>query len=138
MAGRGDAGKDAAWRRRLARFRRSGLTVARFCDGDGVSVGSFYYWRKKLEQTAWRRGPRSRPGAFRQIDVVPALPGIIAATPAVAPGASAGAPASSRMVILLPGGTRIEVDAERLDAVRAVVGALVRADDGVQTGIGSC
>lgn len=138
MARRCDAGKGAEWRKRLERFSRSGLTVARFCDRAGVSVPSFFYWRKKLGQTVSRRRSKSRPGVFRQVAVVPAPPEMIRATPAVASVVSADVPAPSRIVIHLLCGTRIEVDAARLDAVRAVVGELVRADGGVQTGIGSC
>ncbi len=151
-----DAGEDAKWRKRFERFRRSGLTVARFCDGQRVSVASFYYWRKKLGQTASRRRSRSQPGVFRQVAVNPALlamapavaqdtpavvatpPAVIPATRAVDPAASAGVPASSRIVIQLPCGTRIEVEAGHLDAVRAVVGGVARAHGGVQTGIRSC
>ncbi len=131
MVRRSDAGKDAEWRKRFERFRRSGLTVARFCDGERVSVASFYYWRKKLGQTAPRRRTRSRPGVFRPVTVIPATRAVAAAT-------SAGVPASSRIVIQLPCGTRIEVGAEHLDAVRAVVGEVARAHGGLQAGIRSC
>jgi hypothetical protein len=124
MARRSDAGADAEWRKRFERFRRSGLTVARFCDGERVSVASFYYWRKKLGQKASRRRTGSGPGVFRRVAVVPVPPAM--------------APASSRILIQLPCGTRIEVDAEHLDAVRAVVGEVARAHGGLQTGIRSC
>ncbi len=160
MARRSDAGKDAAWRKRLERFRCSGLTVARFCDGERVSVASFFYWQKKLGQTASRRRPQSRRGVFRQLAVVPPRPAMASATPAVAgdtpavvpappeeispmravaPAASAEVASACRVVsILLPCGTRIEVDAGHLDAVRAVVGEVTRTHDDVQTGIRSC
>ena len=36
------------WSERLRRFRRSGLTVAAFCEQERVSVPSFYQWRRKL------------------------------------------------------------------------------------------
>jgi hypothetical protein len=40
--------------------------------------------------------------------------------------------------IQLPCGTRIEVDAERLDAVRTVLGEVMRFHAGVQAGIRPC
>ena len=145
MARRWDVGKDAAWRKRLERFTRSGLTVARFCDGEGVSVASLYYWRKKLGQTASGRRSRSRRGVFRQLAVLPTppamppgRPAVAGHAPAVGPAASAEVPASSRIVIQLPCGTRIEVDVAHLDTVPAVVGEVAPAHGGVQTGTRSC
>lgn len=32
----------------LARFPNSGLSVAAFCAGDGVSVNSYFYWKRQL------------------------------------------------------------------------------------------
>ncbi len=137
MARRSDSVKDAEWRKRLGRFSRCGLTVARFCSGERVSVASFYYWRKKLGQTALRRRVPARPGVFRQVAVVQAAPeldraaaAVVPVAPAswrstrtaVAPVAAAGVAAASRVSIQLPCGTRIEVDAAHLDAVRTVIG----------------
>ncbi len=128
MARRCDSEKYAEWRKRLGRFSRCGLTVARFCSGERVSVASFYYWRRKLQQAARRGRMPAPPGVFRQIAVVPAPPAMVSA-------ASAGAPAVS---IQLPCGTRIEVDAEHVDAVRAVVGEVVRAHRDPEASIPSC
>jgi hypothetical protein len=36
------------WQQRLQRFTHSGLTVAAFCDREGVSVASFYAWKRRL------------------------------------------------------------------------------------------
>jgi transposase len=48
-----------AWQQRLDRFRRSGLTVAAFCDREGVSAASFYAWRRRLGLAA---DPAPEPG----------------------------------------------------------------------------
>jgi len=40
------------WRRRLAQFQESELSVAAFCRQEGVSPPSFYVWRKRLHATA--------------------------------------------------------------------------------------
>lgn len=37
------------WRSRLARFRKSGDTVAQFCRAEGVSAAAFYQWKRKLD-----------------------------------------------------------------------------------------
>ena len=40
------------WQQRLQRFSRSGLTVAAFCDCEGISAASFYAWRRRLRGDA--------------------------------------------------------------------------------------
>src|SRR5271169_1561761 len=48
MASSGDARKRQAWQARFARYRSSGLSVARFCGQERVSTNTFYYWAKRL------------------------------------------------------------------------------------------
>lgn len=43
-----DVEKRRAWKVRLERFRASGLTIARFCEQERVSVHTFYYWAKRV------------------------------------------------------------------------------------------
>jgi hypothetical protein len=128
MAGSSEAKKLAVWRRRFRRFPDSGLSVARFCAAEGVSVSSFYYWQKKVGRGARRQTARTRRrfagkegsprvgdvgdahimggrGAFQPVTVMPAAQGV---------------------VVHLPDGTRIEVDPTRLDAIRAVVTETMR------------
>jgi len=131
MARRSDSEKHAEWRKRLGRFSRCGLTVARFCSGERVSVASFYYWRRKLQQAARRGRMPARPGVFRQVAVVPAPPAMVSA-------ASAGDPGAPTVSIQLPCGTRIELGAEHVDVVRAVVGEVARAYRGPKASIPSC
>lgn len=40
--------KLGLWNQRLIRFRESGLSIARFCAIEAVSVSSFSYWSKRL------------------------------------------------------------------------------------------
>jgi hypothetical protein len=37
-----------AWVERLHRFAAAGLSTAQFCAAEGVSVASFYLWRRRL------------------------------------------------------------------------------------------
>ncbi|MCP5118230.1 MAG: hypothetical protein GY953_46035 [bacterium] len=117
MARSSDPKKLALWQGRFQRFLDSGLAVARFCAVEHVSESSFYYWQKKLGPQTLRRPARAEDcatraedrGVFRPVTVVPATCGV---------------------VVRLPGGTRIEVDAGQLDAIRAVVAEAVRVDHG--------
>lgn len=105
-----DPTKLAVWRERFERFSSSGLAVGRFCSQERVSVASFYHWRKKLVPHAARPRPAGHRGAFQPVRVVGPVPGVF---------------------IHLAGGAWIEVRAEDLDAVRAVVAEVVRADQGL-------
>ncbi len=138
MARSSDPKKLALWQGRFQRFLDSGLAVARFCAVEDVAESSFYYWQKKLGPQVLRRpacaedhgtcaedhgtcaedhGARADDcgagsedhGVFRPVTVMPATCGV---------------------VVRLPGGTRIEVDADHLDAIRAVVAETVRVDQG--------
>ena len=40
--------KVQQWTDRLERYQKSGQTVARFCQKEGISAPSFYQWKKKL------------------------------------------------------------------------------------------
>jgi len=107
-------GASRVWRVRFDRFARLGLSVVEFCSREGVSVASFYYWRKKLEAEG-QRGRSEAPRRRRS------------GAPAFQPVTVVAAPAVS---IHLPGGARIEVRAEELDAVRAVIAEVARVDAG--------
>jgi hypothetical protein len=48
MARRFDRVKLDDWRRRLARFGSSVLTVAEFCRRERVSLASYCYWSRRL------------------------------------------------------------------------------------------
>ena len=37
-----------AWSRRIAEYRSSGKTVKAWCEDEGVSIKTYYYWGKEL------------------------------------------------------------------------------------------
>jgi transposase len=49
------------WAERLARFRRSGQTIAQFCAAEEVSVPSFYVWKRTLASGGVPAPPASAP-----------------------------------------------------------------------------
>jgi hypothetical protein len=119
MAGSVDSKKWAAWRQRLERFGRSGLPVTRFCAAEGVSLASFYLWRKKLaaEKCEAQVQPTAWEGqAFSPVTLV---------------GASA-------LVVELPGGTRLQVPAGDVGLLRAALEEIAAADARWHPGGSSC
>src|SRR3569833_54990 len=44
----GKALRNEHWRERIAQQERSGVSVQRFCKEQGLTVQSFYVWRKRL------------------------------------------------------------------------------------------
>ena len=58
MAKRVDAAKCDDWRRRLAKFDSSGLTVAEFCRREQISQARFYYWSKRIRRRDQPSGAR--------------------------------------------------------------------------------
>lgn len=58
-----DQKKRQAWVARLERFRASGLTIAKFCEDEKVSVQTYYYWVRRIgsRSTTARTTPRSAP-----------------------------------------------------------------------------
>lgn len=65
MASRQDSKKRQAWEVRFERFRTSGLAVLRFCEQEGVSPNTFYYWAKRVGRQPVKRmgkvAPQMRP-----------------------------------------------------------------------------
>lgn len=117
MARSVDFRKVAEWRARFERFQRAGKSVAWFCRGEGVSVPSFYQWRKKLASASASRSSRSSRSALRP-----------------AAGEERGAFAAVRLVgagslsAWLPGGTRLEIPVGDPRALTLVIEVLMRAD----------
>ncbi len=54
-----DSARAAQWRERLERLNASNLSVSRFCEQEGVSTASIYWWRRKLA-TPPKRSPFQR------------------------------------------------------------------------------
>ena len=110
MARTADPSRAAQWRKRLARFESSSLSVARFCQRERISVASFYYWRKRLADQSPAPSPsgssHSKTPVFQPVTVVPAAPAL---------------------AVRLPGGAHLEVPAGDYQTVRVVVRELVRS-----------
>ncbi|MFN5321613.1 MAG: IS66 family insertion sequence element accessory protein TnpA [Planctomycetota bacterium] len=85
MSAETKVGKVAEWKRRLRRYERTELTVAEFCQREGISVSSLYQWMRTLagmpqgnaSELKANRLPKRLPceasASFRAIEVSPAL-----------------------------------------------------------------
>jgi transposase-like protein len=63
MARRVNQALREEWRKRIEGQQQSGLTVAEFCQREGVSTATFYVWRRKLQT---KRSPPTKKAPPRQ------------------------------------------------------------------------
>jgi len=96
---------EAVWRDRLARFRKSNLTVAQFCRQEGVSNPTFYQWRKRLKED--QQGRRSDEGPSKTVKSQPFVP--------------VNVPASMLAEVEFPNGVRVRVPATNTEALRVAI-----------------
>lgn len=71
------ASRREFWRQVVARQRRSGLSIGRFCAKEGLATATFYLWKRRLGQPT---ADVPAPVDFAPVQVLPE------ATPAVAVG----------------------------------------------------
>ena len=68
-----DRAKERSWRRHVARWQRSGLSVRDYCAAEGLTEGNFYAWRRALlerDGEPKRRGRRPATPAFLPVRIV--------------------------------------------------------------------
>ncbi len=97
--------KRQEWTDRLQRFQNADLTVARFCQAEGVSTASFYQWKRKLTRQA-----KQQP-AFQTVQLS---------------GNTHSYAAHTALTVCLPNGSRIQV-ASDLPTVQVVMRELLNA-----------
>ncbi|HZL28529.1 MAG TPA: hypothetical protein VFC39_18545, partial [Acidobacteriaceae bacterium] len=136
VAIRSRAEKVTEWQERLARFQRSGTSIAQFCRDEGVSPPSFYIWRRKLRrkpaaagssgsgrltakspvagQVIQRRGVQEQPrqGSFVPVRVV----------------GDVNFGGQLTMTAELRGGTRLTIPLAGPETLQLAIAALVGAD----------
>ena len=106
-----DPARRVAWKLRLREFDREDMTVAEFCRRAGVSVASFYQWRRKL-----------KPATTPQSCV--ATRGRAVKGPSFLPVAITG---GAHVEVWLPSGARLTVPGHDHEALRTVMAALLSA-----------
>ena len=84
------------WADRFVRFQAANMSVAQFCNAEGVSQARYYYWRRKLHgsQSAAQKKPAKAAAQF--------LPVSLAALAQPKP--------ATVMAVELPGGIRIRFE----------------------------
>lgn len=71
MARVSDPKSIAQWRRHLKSQPRSGLTIEKYCQREGIVAGTFYAWKRRLKSlesppAARRRKSKRKPGRPQQ------------------------------------------------------------------------
>lgn len=100
--------KDEQWRTRFKRFDASGLSVTRFCQLEGISMPSFYQWRKRLRASTVNSGDSGVP-TFLPVRITPSPLCVVE--------------------IHLPNGTRICIPPEHSESLRIVIETASRLAD---------
>jgi len=118
MGRRADDGKRVEWIERLRRREESGLTVAMFCEWEGVSVAAFYSWQKKLRVE--KSSGRSVAVVAPRINSMPSVPRASFLPVRVTQGSSARSPLPC-LEIRLANGVRIFVPSSDANILQAVI-----------------
>jgi len=101
--------KLAEWQRRFARQLASGLTVAEFCKGEGLTVGRWNYWYRRVERLNLREPRRaSTHAAFQPVEIIP----------------------RRAVLVRFPGGTTLEIPDDRIDLVRLAIDRMAVLPEG--------
>ena len=113
MVSRQDVEKRRAWEVRFERFRASGLTIARFCEQERVSVSRFYYWAKRVGANSARPSSSGAGNALRR------------SRPSVKPAATTGRITNAALVrFSWNAGVEVSVPADCLDVIRCLAECL--------------
>jgi transposase len=68
---RPDPARERLWRKRLTRWKVSGLKVREFCEQEGVTPTAFAHWRKEIAARDARQAETAEP-LFVPVHVTPA------------------------------------------------------------------
>ena len=109
-----------SWCDRLQRFQDTDLTVAAFCDREGVSQAAFYVWRKKLPSQSAEQPRKSAEKAAVTLAPRSAFVQIL-------PGASRTHGTEANVVMTLTDGTRVDFPASDRELIAHVVLSVAKA-----------
>ena len=113
MVSRQDVEKRRAWEMRFERFRASGLSVARFCEQERVSMHTFYYWAKRVGSNSTRPSTSATANSPRR------------SRPSVKPAATTGKIANTALVrFSWSAGVEVSVPADCLSVIRCLAECL--------------
>src|SRR6516225_6158095 len=114
MARTPDLQLHALWRERLRRQVDSGLTIAQFCDQEGLSTATFHSWKRRLR-------------LIELADTLPATPAPPAFLPVTVHRAEPGHSDASPIVADLPNGIRFRIPIADARLACRLVRAVARA-----------
>lgn len=109
MAWKGLVSKREFWRGKVAEQAASGLSAREFCRREGLSVHSFYGWRRALSASADDGPVSNRGGEFRPLVGEEVFaPVMVSGGPVGGVDGEGGAGCGS-VEVLLPGGIAVRV-----------------------------
>jgi hypothetical protein len=137
-----DEARRRLWRQRLARFGRSGKTVAAFCAAEQVSVPTFYQWKRKLAAESVRHRRRQAATPSLRTRVRSSSSRKRAAGSSSVNGGGTFLPlwieGATLAELELPNGARVRVPARELAALGAAIAAAGRVPARVEAETPRC
>ena len=125
MAQEANGQLQKTWRNRIDRQRRSGQTVAQFCQQEGVSTPNYYRWKRKLQEEQLARRKRAttrrkaKPAKRRQVKTAaPSVNPPFVQLPLPSP------PSCPWIEVVLSEGTIVRLPQQNLAALKTVLSAL--------------
>ena len=119
--------KRQAWEDRFGRYRTSGLTVARFCAQERVSVNTFYYWARRVGTGT---ASPAIPPSLSPRSSLPTAKQLRSAAGCESIAESGSVRASGGVVrFRFDAAVEVSVPAECLDAIRCLVECIGRRPD---------
>ena len=113
------------WQNRIDRQQRSGQTVIKFCQQEGVSTPSYYKWKRKLQ--AEQPAPQKKTTTRRKTKAPKRRPVKVAAPSTNPPFVQLPLPAPPScpwIEVVLSEGTIVRLPQQNLAALKTVLGAL--------------
>lgn len=136
--------KEDLWRERMGRFEEADLAVADFCGFEGVSLASFYAWKRRLGSPASEKATAKKSRVTANVEKVSRGPGesnepFVDMPPALGAfrqftvtGVEAKDKPGPLLTASWPNGCRLEVESLDAEVIAVIIRELAQSASGTR------